>query len=90
MSNPPILEAVDYRRAGQFLRYACPDAVNLDGLNSMLRQAHESGRGTQMILALAALTYVVADGLDTELGQAGLAEFILDQHIKEKETTTDA
>lgn len=78
-----ILTDGDQRRAAQFLRYVHPERPNLNGANTILREAHEAGRGTQLTLAVAAVAYGVTERLGDDDLQSGLAEFILAAKLRE-------
>lgn len=84
-----ILQAADYRRAGLILRYTRPDEVSIPGVNSVIQEAHQVGRGAHLLLALAGLNYALSENLHNEAGQAGLAELVLELHDREKENETN-
>lgn len=84
--QPTILEAADKRRAALLLRYLNPAAPNIGAANTILSQAHDAGRGTHLVIAVAAIAYTGID-LDTEAGQCGLAELALEQY--EIDNTTE-
>ncbi|WP_168706486.1 hypothetical protein [Gordonia paraffinivorans] len=88
MTEPtkPILEHGDIRRAATFYKHANPDAFDAEGVDAVLREAAEEGRGPHLLLATVALGYGFSERLATDLGQRRLNEIALTHY---REETTD-